>query len=224
MTDTPEDRHSKAAIPELVTDPDEKAKLEGRNALRQFDTVMRMIRYWLDPDDPPGRPFRLRPSTIYDLQRIAVEGLTHFAGIPRPAGIEIKGSKHVPPASAAVPAFIEDLCDYVTENWDKSPVHLAAYAMWRLNWIHPFVDGNGRTARVLSYLILSVRSGHVLPGEKTVPHLIADNKGPYYAALEAADEAEKQGRLDLSELEQLLGSHLATQLYSVHQDATNNSE
>ena len=29
------------------------------------------------------------------------------------------------------------------DNWDDStPVHLASYVMWRLNWIHPFTDGN----------------------------------------------------------------------------------
>jgi hypothetical protein len=31
------------------------------------------------------------------------------------------------------------------------PTELAAYGLWRLNWIHPFVEGNGRTARAVCY-------------------------------------------------------------------------
>jgi len=45
------------------------------------------------------------------------------------------------------------MCDHINENWAKlSPLHLAAYTLWRMNWIHPFVDGNGRTSRAVSYL------------------------------------------------------------------------
>ena len=49
-----------------------------------------------------------------------------------------------------VAELVEDMCDYVNENWEaKSAIHLAAYIMWRLNWIHPFADGNGRLSRFL---------------------------------------------------------------------------
>jgi hypothetical protein len=44
--------------------------------------------------------------------------------------------------------------------------------MWSMNWIHPFFGGNGRTARALSYLVLSVKLGFVRPGTKTIPELI----------------------------------------------------
>lgn len=73
--------------------------------------------------------------------------MSSYAGNWRPAGIEIKGSKHQPVGVYLVPEEIEHMCDYVNDNWEKSsPLHLAAYALWKLNWIHPFTDGNGRTA------------------------------------------------------------------------------
>jgi Fic family protein len=73
----------------------------------------------------------------------------------RPAGVEIQGSRHQPVGAHLVPEQVEEMCDYMNENWEKSsPVHLSAYALWKLNWIHPFTDGNGRTARALSYLVL----------------------------------------------------------------------
>jgi len=127
--------------------------------------------------------------------------------------MEIFGSKHTPPLSADVPALAEELCDYVMDHWSTaSAIHLAAYVMWRINWIHPFDDGNGRTARAASYLVLSVHMGHVLPGEKTIPQQISTSKNPYYMALEAADKAFKRtGRIDVSELEELISAALAAQ-------------
>lgn len=96
---------------------------------------------------------------------------------------------------------------------------MAAYALWKLNWIHPFTDGNGRTARALSYLLLCVRLGYRLPGTNTIPAQISNEKTPYYKALEAADQVWSEKKLDLSELEKLLGGLLANQLMSVHNQA-----
>ena len=90
--------------------------------------------------------------------------------------------------------------------------------MWR-HWIHPFVNGNGRTSRAISYLVFSIKLGHVMPGYPTIPDLIARDKQPYYRALEAADDADLEGRVDVSEMERLLEHHLATQLLSVLQSA-----
>ena len=150
---------------------------------------------------------------LLSLNRVAVEGIEATAGTHRTGGMEIFGSKHKPPPGAEVPALLEELCDYVTDNWSTaSAIHLAAYVMWRLNWIHPFDDGNGRTARAASYLVLSVHMGYVLPGGQTIPQQIAANKNPYYAALEAADRVFKKiGHIDVSKLEELIDAALAAQ-------------
>lgn len=205
------DRQSKADEPEIVVDPAERAKLEARNALEQFDAVISLVEQFTEPEHPP---FRLRSSIILQLQRIALKGLSAYAGVFRPAGVDIGGSKHKPVDAFLVPSRLEELCDYITENWSKPPIHLTAYVLWRLNWIHPFTDGNGRTARAVAYLVLCVRLGYRLPGTKTIPELIAADKGPYYAALEAADAG------DLVSLEKFLASLLARQLYDIHRVAT----
>ncbi|MBV9180292.1 MAG: Fic family protein [Acidobacteria bacterium] len=71
-----------------------------------------------------------------------------------------------------------------TIGGDRSAFHLAAYVMWRLNWIHPFVNGNGRTTRAVSYYVLCAKLEVYIPGVTTVPELIGHNKDPYYKALE----------------------------------------
>ena len=207
-------RHSRAFDAEIISDPDQLARQEALNGLKQFDAVLEMVETFIDPE---RQPFKFRPSHLLHLHRIALSGITHYAGNWRPAEIEIGGSKHKPPNAFEVPERIEELCDYVNDHWGKgSALHLSAYVMWKLNWIHPFTDGNGRTSRAASYLILCLKLGYVLPGKRTIPDQIAEDKTPYYRALEAADAAWSAGRVDLTVLEELLGTMLARQLVAVY--------
>lgn len=208
-----ERRDSKALEPELIKDPQARAEAEARNGLRQYDAGIRTIQTALE------RPqFKLRPSLVLALQREALSGISLFAGNFRPAGVEIEGSSHQPVGAHQVPELVEEMCDYVNEHWEEAtPIHLAAYIMWRLNWIHPFADGNGRTSRILSYVVLSIRAGAVLPGSPTIPDQIVDNRNPYFEALDAADAAWKREVVDVSKMEELLAALLARQLASFYQ-------
>lgn len=211
-------RHSHAVDQQLVTDPETLAKVEAINSLRQFDAGMEILTQWLS-DGKEG--FRLRFTHLLTLNRIVLEGVSRFAGTFRTGPIYISNSKHQPPPPTEVPLLVEDFCDYLTSNFvKKSALHLAAYALWRLNWIHPFVDGNGRTARIVSYIVLSAKLGYKLPGYPTIPELIAEHKAPYYEALEAADDAFSKGKIDVSAVEKLLGEHLAQQLINLHDSAS----
>jgi Fic family protein len=208
-------RDSRALEPQLITDPQARAEAEARNVLRQYDAGLATIQSAVD-----AGAFRLRPSLILALHREALSGISIFAGNFRPGGVEIQGSRHEPVGAHLVPELVEDLCDYVNESWGRStPIHLGAYVMWRLNWIHPFADGNGRTSRIVSYVALSIRAGAVLPGTPTIPDQIVDNRIPYFDALDAADLAWKEGRLDVSKMEELLGALLARQLANFYQAA-----
>jgi hypothetical protein len=129
------ERHSRALEVELITDPTEKAKQEAQNGLRQFDEVIDQIEYWLHRE----RPYKLRPSAILSLNRRALEKISSFARVWRPTEVEIGGSRHTPPPPHRVAELIEDMCEYINESWTKSPIHLSAYSLWLMNWIHPFV-------------------------------------------------------------------------------------
>jgi Fic family protein len=208
-------RDSRALEPALIVDPRLKAEAETRNVFRQYDAGINTVRTALDRG-----LFKLRPSLILSLHREALAGISMFAGNYRPAGVAIEGSKHEPVGAHLVPELIEEMCDYVNERWEQStPIHLAAYLMWRLNWIHPFADGNGRTSRILSYIVLSIRAGALLPGTPTIPDQIVDNRGPYFDALDSADAASKAGVVDVSRMEELLGALLARQLAGFYEAA-----
>lgn len=153
---------------------------------------------------------------------MALEGLSPYAGNYRPGSVEIGKSKHVPPAGNLVSELIEHLCDTVNEMFEtRTALYLCAYVMWRLNWVHPFTDGNGRTSRTLAYFVLCAKLVYVLPGNRTVPEQIAANKTPYYEALEVAASEADAGEVELTALQQLLENYLAAQLLSAFNDASN---
>lgn len=213
-----ERRNSRALIPSLITDPKKKAEAEAANGLLQYDQGIAAIHTAIDINAGANR-WKLRPSLILGLQRRALEGISSFAGTYRPGPVEIEKSKHIPPDAHRVPEMVEDLCDYINDNWDeRTPIHLSAYVLWRLNWIHPFDDGNGRTSRLVSYVVLLVRANHVLGGSPTIPDLISKHRAAYFAALDAADAKLKEtGRADISEMEALMSVLLAQQLASIYE-------
>ena len=206
-------RHSLAVEAGLIKDEDERAAKEASNGLEQIDTVVEIAEHYLQNH----LDFKLRLSHLLNLNRVALNGISSYAGNFRPSEIKIGGSAHTPPGAHLVPGAAEEMCDYVNDNWGSaSGIHLAAYTLWRLNWIHPFTDGNGRTARAASYLVLCVKIGNVFYASNTVPVQIAADKRPYYKALEAADAAwEKSKQVDVGALEQLLDSFFQRQLQSV---------
>jgi Fic family protein len=201
----------------LVTDPEQRAAIEAENALLQFDAVLDLI----DASVRDGRTFRLRTSTVLTLHGIAMKGVHRQAGTFRSGPVSIEGSGHQPPPEHLVAVRVDDLCDWVNDNWSAlSAIDLCSYVMWRLNWIHPFADGNGRTTRALAYLILCIRSGVRLPGAPTIPEQIAEDKTPYYNALEVADQSLDKEAPDLTAMSTLLRSYLEKQLTGVFMAAT----
>lgn len=187
----------------------QKAAQEATNTLLQYDRTLALIEEAKAERDR----FRLRPHVILELNRLSIQRIESDAGRWRDVSMRIGKSKHKPPPWQDVPRYIDEMCEYVNDNWHtKSALHLAAYVMWRLNWIHPFIDGNGRTTRAVSYYVLCVKLGFQIPDVTTIPELISSNKTPYYAALEAADRAWSNGTIDLSEMEELLRNLLARQM------------
>ncbi|GAA36087.2 adenosine monophosphate-protein transferase FICD [Clonorchis sinensis] len=92
---------------------------------------------------------------------------------------------HQPPPPDAVPQLMLDLVDWLNseELLDVHPIELAALTHWKLVYIHPFYDGNGRTARLLMNFIL-MRAG--LP-----PAIIRfEDRPDYYEHLKTANDGD----------------------------------
>lgn len=211
------DRESIADPVELIKNPELKARREVENGLRQFKLAVQFIRSNIPNDDGA---FRLKQSIMLQLHKEALDGIHPLAGTYRNSRVFINNSNHLPPKSVDVPDDVADMCDYVNRNWEeKNACHLSSFLLWRMNWIHPFADGNGRTARVVSYVVLNIKLRSLLPGSPTIPDIICTDKKPYYAELEKPDSAWRLGKLDIAGMEKMMEAMLAQQLLCATREA-----
>lgn len=179
-----EDRRSKLDPADLIADPYGKAQREAENGIRQFEAALALIRHHAGGEGRESQ-FSLTQEAILEFHRIALDGIHAEAGRYRKGWITIAGSRHVPPPHGQIGNLVAQMCDRVNDYWrGLDDAELAAYVLWRLNWIHPFADGNGRTARTVAYVILSLKLGYAPPGSPTIPDQIAEDKNPYYRFLE----------------------------------------
>lgn len=130
---------------------------------------------------------RLSETIIKALNYHAIACLDDPAGQYR--SVEVRVGNYDPPASDNVPGLMGEFVRVINRAWhSSSPVALAAYSLWRLNHIHPFVNGNGRTARALCYYVLCVKVDGLLRGRPILPELIRQNRDGYITHLKFADE------------------------------------
>lgn len=140
--------------------------------------------------DLVSRKEPLTAFVVRQLHALILRGIDERnAGQLRQVPVAISGSRHVPPSPSAVPGMIDDLFAwYRTKAATLHPVRRAAVFHHQFVFIHPFTDGNGRTARLLMNLILMA--------EGYPPAIIKADPGRRIAYLEALEVASVQSNLD----------------------------
>jgi Fic family protein len=187
--------------------PDLYTHVQEQNLLRQYDLLTNCIEIGFLKGIEAFDKY-----TLWSLNAAAVANIAQFGGRFREQPIYV--GDHIPPHFKDVPNLVDQFISVIHENWDliDHPTTLPAYALWRLNWIHPFIEGNGRTARAACYYLICLRNGSLLPGRKTVPERMRENRDPYYAALQEADRHWADGQFNVDALADYLAELLAAQL------------
>ncbi|MCP4682365.1 MAG: Fic family protein [Desulfobacterales bacterium] len=117
---------------------------------------------------------RIRPTPYRDGQNVIRDS--------RSGGIV-----YLPPESKDVSALMKTLIQWINQNTEQIPIPIiAAIAHYQFATIHPYYDGNGRTARLLTTLILH-SGGYDLKGLYSLEEYYAKNLKEYYDALNAGD-------------------------------------
>lgn len=163
--------------------------IEGKPLKDHFEAVnhqegINYIRELIEKDIP------LSEDVIKQIQGIILTRIQdiekHHIGDYRKVEVRIAGSPHIPPTKEKVPGEMKKYIDFYEENKETmNPVLLASEMHLRLVDIHPFVDGNGRTARLVMNLIL-LQNGYplsIISSEKK-------ERDDYYNALLIADVDE----------------------------------
>lgn len=128
---------------------------------------------------------QLTEAEVRKIHALVLHGIDRDnAGRYRSVPVRISGSRHEPPQPWAVPKLMEDYGLWLVSEEAKAlhPVEYAALAHERLVTIHPFIDGNGRTSRLVMNIIL-LQHGYPIaniPGD-------TQSRLTYYEALETTN-------------------------------------
>lgn len=132
--------------------------------------------------DLVARKIDFTESTLKQIHQLILKGIDpKGAGVYRNVQVRISGSKHLPPEAFLLSGLMDDYFRfYQLHKNNLHPVILAAEMHERLVSIHPFIDGNGRTSRLVMNFILLQHGYPIvsLKGDLT-------NRQRYYKALEA---------------------------------------
>ncbi len=94
---------------------------------------------------------------------------------------------YTPPPAFEIQAMMQALVDYINKTDDVHPVLVSGIAQFQLVHIHPFLDGNGRAARLLSTLCL-YRKGYDFKKLFTISEYYDRNRTNYYKAIQSVRE------------------------------------
>ena len=127
----------------------------------------------------------LSPLHVREIHKLVLKGIDDKnAGQYRQLPVGIAGASHQPPEAWQVPALMDEWGDWLrNESSDLHPVLRAAILHHRLVSIHPFIDGNGRTARLAMNLML-MQAGY----PPTI--ILRINRRQYYQVLARADSGD----------------------------------
>lgn len=131
----------------------------------------------------------LTEYVVKSIHHLVLKNIADDAGRYRMVNVRISGSQHVPLHYTVVPEKMEELMKwYENQQGLMHPVLLAAEFHFRFVFIHPFSDGNGRTARLLMNLILMK---HGYP-----PAIVKAADAARMRYYETLEEASVQGQLE----------------------------
>ncbi len=182
-----------------------------RNRARQYD----FLRTAFEVSQATSE-FRVGEEFLCDLNYFAVKFLCEQPGRYR-EGIDVTVGAHNPPGWENVRPQMVQFWNNLDRLWDRfSPIECAAYALWGVNHIHPFVQGNGRSSRALAYFVLCRRFGMWLPGKSTIIEQIRiAHRDEYCNILQKMDgDIDVDGLTKLDEMVAFLERLLTLQLQS----------
>jgi Fic family protein len=187
-------------------DPDDVREL--LNYRKAFDFVSD----YLEGGDP------ITEGLIREIHKLLVEGVRGEVAAPgeyrRVQNFVVNSmtgeTVYTPPLACDVPILMAELVEWLGRATDIHPVVVSGIAQFQLVHVHPFLDGNGRTSRLLSTLCL-YRAGYDFKRLFTISEYYDRDRAAFYGAIQSVRERS----MDLTGWLEYFVEGLATQLVEV---------
>ena len=187
----------------------ENTRPDDVRELLNYREAFNLVSEYLEVGEP------VTEGLIREIHKRLVEGVRGGSGAPgayRTIQNYVANSTtgeivYTPPPPIEVPSLMQELVDWLRVDAGVHPVLVAGIAQFQLVHIHPFVDGNGRTSRLLSTLCL-YRTGYDFKRLFTISEFYDRDRGRFYRALQGVRERG----MDLTGWLEFFIEGLATQL------------
>lgn len=177
---------SEKQVEEVIESDERKHYLKPEQEVRNYFLALNYLEEKLNNKE------KLSKKLILDVQKLVEKGAPkEKIGLrgPMPPGVlfAVYDSKtgnpdYIPPEYSDVPGLLDELIEYVNTT-DDHPLIVAAVVHYQLVTIHPFEDGNGRTARLLSGYIMDL-NGYGFNGIGSLEEYFAYDVDEYYDSIQ----------------------------------------
>lgn len=197
----------------------EGKKVKGINRddekeLTNYKKAMDFIVRYLGKDDP------VTEGVIRELHKILVKDVRGGQADPgsyRTIQNYVVDSRtqaiiYTPPPPLDVPALMREFVDWINAAKDISPILIAGITQFQFVHIHPFIDGNGRTARILSTMIL-YKMGYDFKQLFTISEYYDKDRPSYYQAIQSV----RRSNMDMTAWLEYFVEGLRSQMADIRQ-------
>lgn len=177
---------SESQVDEVIEMDERKHFLKPEQEVRNYFLALNFLEERLHSRETFSK------KLILDVQKLVEKGASEEKiGLrgPMPPGMlfavydtKTGNPDYIPPEYCDIPGLLDELVEYV-DTTDDHPLIVAAVVHYQLVTIHPFVDGNGRTARLLSGYILD-KNGYGFNGIGSLEEFFAYDIDEYYEAIQ----------------------------------------
>ncbi len=169
--------------------PVKGVNIDDKKELLNYKKAMDFISKYLGKEDP------ITEGLIRELHKILVKGVRGGQADPgnyRKIQNYVVNSRtkeiiYTPPPACDVGPLMREFVEWLNSVKDLSPIIIAGITQFQFVHLHPFLDGNGRTARILSTLIL-YKTGYDFKRLFTISEHYDKNRPAYYKAIQSVRE------------------------------------
>ena len=177
---------SEKQVDEVIENDERKHFLKPEQEVRNYFLALNYL------EEKAGKKEKFSKKLILDVQKLVEKGASkEKIGLrgPMPPGVlfAVYDSKsgnpdYIPPEYCDIPELLDELVEYVNTT-DDHPLIVAAVVHYQLVTIHPFEDGNGRTARLLSGYVMDI-NGYGFNGIGSLEEYFAYDIDEYYDSIQ----------------------------------------
>ncbi len=177
---------SEKQVDEVIDNDERKHFMKPEQEVRNYFLALNFL------EEKIKKKEKLSKQLILDVQKLVEKGASkEKIGLrgPMPPGVlfavydsQTGRPDYIPPEYCDIPALLDELVEYVNTT-DDHPLIVAAVVHYQLVTIHPFEDGNGRTARLLSGYIMDL-NGYGFNGIGSLEEYFAYDIDEYYESIQ----------------------------------------